>query len=226
MKKTILVLLTIPVLLYACGNSESDAEEVIVPVVQLDSVETPPVEVETTNGYEVGDMATDFSLMNIDDEQVSLADYTDAKGFIVIFTCNHCPFSVANEDRIIALDKKYKSQGYPVIAINPNNPAINEEDSFELMKVRAKEKGFTFPYLFDDGQKIYPQYGATKTPHVYVLEKTDEGNRVAYIGAIDDNANEETEVTKRYVEDAVDALLRGEQPTVTSTVAIGCSIKA
>ncbi|MFC4816744.1 thioredoxin family protein [Flavobacterium sp. GCM10023249] len=177
-------------------------------------------------GYQVGDKATDFSLKNINDKNVSLKDFKDAKGFIVVFTCNHCPFAVAYEDRIIALDKKYKALGYPVIAINPNNPAVQPKDSFELMKERAKEKGFTFPYLFDEGQKIYPQYGATKTPHVYLLQKTNEGNVVKYIGAIDDNYNDAAAVKVKYVENAVNSLLEGKEIEVKTTKAIGCSIKA
>ncbi len=216
--------LILPLFLIACSGPAETEEE----TVEVDSVETTINEediVLAESGYSVGDMATDFSLKNIDDQMVSLSDYDEAKGFIVIFTCNHCPFSVAYEDRIIALDKKYKEQGYPVIAINPNDPEVNPDDSFELMKERASEKGFTFPYLFDEGQEIYPQYGATKTPHVYILEKTDAGNRVAYIGAIDDNSKEPENVTEKYVENAVDALLNGNQPEVTETVAIGCSIK-
>ncbi|WP_306352236.1 thioredoxin family protein [Flavobacterium sp. '19STA2R22 D10 B1'] len=177
-------------------------------------------------GYTVGAIATDFSLKNIDNKKVSLKDYKDAKGFIVIFTCNHCPYAVAYEDRIIELDKKYKKLGYPVIAINPNDPAKQADDSFDKMKVRAKEKGFTFPYLFDEGQKIYPQYGATKTPHVYVLQKTKAGNEVKYIGAIDDNYQDEKAVKQKYVENAVDALLKNKAITVKETKAIGCSIKA
>lgn len=181
---------------------------------------------ETNTGYQVGDIATDFSLKNVNDKNVSLKDFKDAKGFIVVFTCNHCPFAVAYEDRIIALDKKYKALGYPVIAINPNNPEVQPKDSYELMKVRAKEKGFTFPYLFDEGQKIYPQYGATKTPHVYLLQKTDKGNVVKYIGAIDDNSNDASAVKTKYLENAVDELLNGKEVTVKTTKAIGCSIKA
>lgn len=179
-----------------------------------------------TKGYNVGDMATDFKLKNIDGKLVSLADYEQAKGFIVIFTCNTCPFSVANEDRIIALDRKYKNLGYPVIAINPNNPEAKPGDSFDQMQVRAKEKGFTFPYLFDEGQKVYPQYGATKTPHVYLLQKVDNGNQVKYIGAIDDSSRSEAGVKERFLENAVDALLEGKEIKVTETKAIGCSIKA
>ena len=94
-------------------------------------------------GYKIGDIATDFKLKNIDDKMVSLADYSEAKGYIIIFTCNTCPVSVAYEDRIIALDKKYKNIGFPVIAINPNDPEVQQGDSFELMKTRAKEKQFT-----------------------------------------------------------------------------------
>ena len=176
-------------------------------------------------GYEVGDLATDFSLKNIDGKMVSLADFTEAKGFIVIFTCNTCPVSVANEDRILALDAKYKEKGYPVIAINPNNPEVQKGDSFELMQVRAKEKGFTFPYLLDDGQKIYPQYGATATPHAFVLQKESEGLRVKYIGGIDDSSRKASDVKTKYVENAIDALLDGKPVEVTKTRAIGCSIK-
>jgi peroxiredoxin len=213
----------LPLALIACGGEEVETEETNE---VADSTETvAEVEEEVSEGYAIGDIATDFSLMNVDDQMVSLADYEDAKGYIVIFTCNHCPFSVAYEDRINALDAKYKGQGFPVIAINPNDPEVNEDDSFELMKVRAEEKGFTFPYLMDEGQEIYPQYGAKKTPHVFLLEKTEEGNRVAYIGAIDDNTNEPENVTEKYVENAVDALLKGEQPALTETVAIGCGIK-
>ncbi len=180
----------------------------------------------SAGGYKVGDIATDFSLKNIDGKMVSLKDFKDAKGFIVIFTCNHCPFAKAYEDRIIAIDKKYAKAGYPVIAINPNNPDKQKEDSFELMKERAKEKGFTFPYLFDDGQKIFPQYGATKTPHVYLLQKTDKGNVVKYIGAIDDNYEDASAVKQHYLQDAVNALLNGKEIMVKETKAIGCSIKA
>lgn len=179
-----------------------------------------------TRGYKVGDVATDFSLKNVDGKVVSLKDFNSAKGFIVIFTCNHCPFAKAYEDRIIALDKKFKPHGYPVIAINPNNPSKAPDDSFELMQERAKEKGFTFPYLFDDGQKIYPQYGATKTPHVYLLQKTAQGNIVKYIGAIDDNYEDESAVKQKYVEQAVEALQNGKDIETKETKAIGCSIKA
>lgn len=175
--------------------------------------------------YIPGDKAEDFSLKNIDGKMVSLSDFTEAQGFIVVFTCNTCPVSVANEDRIIELDKKYSSKGFPVIAINPNNPEVSAGDSFELMKVRAAEKGFTFPYLLDEGQKVYPKYGASRTPHVYVLEKENKDLIVRYVGSIDNSARDPYAATDRYVENAVDALLKGQEIELASTKAIGCSIK-
>lgn len=176
-----------------------------------------------SKGYTIGDTIEDFSLKNIDGKMVSLADYTNAKGYIIIFTCNMCPYSVANEDRIIALDTKYKALGFPVIAINPNDPKASKGDGFEDMKVRAKEKGFTFPYLFDEGQKVYPKFGASKTPRVYIVTK--DNFKVEYIGAIDNSSRNPDRVTEKYAENAVDALLAGKKPTKTETRAIGCSIK-
>jgi peroxiredoxin len=181
------------------------------------------------NGYDIGDIATDFNLENIDGKFVSLSDFNDAKGFIIVFTCNTCPYAVLYEDRIEALNKKYASQGYPLIAIMPNNVQTKPGDSMKSMKQRAIDKGFTFPYLMDAGQKIYPQYGATKTPHVYVLESAMRGcdfvNVVRYIGSIDDNYKDATLVKTNYVEDAVNALLKGNDIKETKTKAIGCSIK-
>jgi len=175
-----------------------------------------------TSGYQPGDKATDFKLKSVDGKMYSMADYKDAKGFIVVFTCNHCPFAVKYEDRVIELAKKYKSKGYILLAINPNDPAAAPDDSYELMKVRAKEKGFTFPYLFDEGQKIYPQYGATKTPHVFLLDKN---LIVKYIGAIDDNVEDASAVKEKFLENAIASLEKGQEPEVPLTKAIGCTIK-
>jgi peroxiredoxin len=186
---------------------------------------SPNVNYKNVTGYEIGDVATDFALKNIDDKIVSLKDFKEAKGFVIIFTCNHCPYSVAYEDRIIAINEKYKNEGYPVIAINPNDTKEYPADSFENMKIRAKEKGFTFPYLFDTGQKIYPQYGATKTPHVFVLEKQGVKHIVQYIGAIDDNYQDASAVKNKYLENALNDLIAGQPIKTTKTVAIGCRIK-
>lgn len=224
--KTKILSLFLLVLLIACKGEKKESTELNDSKPLKEKVISQNIKKEVNmKGYDIGDLATDFSLMNIDDKKVSLSDYKDAKGFIVIFTCNHCPFSVAYEDRIIALDKKYKDSGYPVIAINPNNPESYPTDSFEAMKIRAKEKGFTFPYLFDDGQHIYPQYGATKTPHVFLLQKEAKGNVVKYIGAIDDNYSDIAAVKEHFLANAVDALLKGTDIKVNKTKAIGCSIK-
>ncbi len=178
-----------------------------------------------SQGYEVGDYATDFKLRNVDGEHVSLEDYNDAKGFIVIFTTNHCPYAVAWEDRIIALDKMYKAKGYPVVAINPNSADAYPADSYDKMIERAEDKGFTFPYLHDEKQEIYKIYGATKTPHVYVLNKEQDKLKVAYIGAIDNNYRNAEEADEHYVQDAVNNLLAGKNPDPDFTRAIGCGIK-
>lgn len=175
-----------------------------------------------TTGYQVGDTAIDFKLKNVDGKMVAMKDFKDAKGFIVIFTCNHCPYAVANEDRIIALHKKYAAKGFPVIAINPNDVGKQPEDSFDKMIERSKSKKFPFVYLYDESQDIAKTYGAAKTPHVYLLDK----NRVVkYIGAIDDSPKESSGVSKKYVEDAIEAMLKGKAIPVENTKAIGCTIK-
>jgi len=176
-------------------------------------------------GYAIGDVATDFKLENIDGNFVSLSDFKQAKVCIIVFTCNTCPYAVAYEDRIEALNKEYAPKGYPVIAIMPNNVQSKPGDSMTAMQKRAKEKGFTFPYLIDADQSIYPQYGATKTPHVYILESTEKGPVVQYIGAIDDNYKDAALVKTKYVKNAVDALLNGVAFEVHKTKAIGCTIK-
>ena len=176
-------------------------------------------------GYKVGDEAAAFKLKNVDGKMVNLYQYPDAKGFVVIFTCNHCPYARAYEDRIIAIDKEYKPKGFPVIAINPNDATIQPDDSYEMMQKRALEKGFTFPYLYDESQTVVNTYGATRTPHVYVLTKKGEKLYVRYIGAIDNNYQDPEQVTEKYLVNALEALLAGKDPAVTFTKAIGCTIK-
>jgi len=170
----------------------------------------------------VGSQAADFKLKNVDDSMVSLADYKGVNGYIVVFTCNTCPYAEMYEDRIIALHNKYASQGYPVVAINPNDPSVKPGDDFASMQVRSKEKKFPFKYLFDDGQKVYPTFGATRTPHIYLL---DANRYVRYIGAIDDNAQSPELVTVKYLENAIAALKSGNNPDPAETKAIGCTIK-
>ena len=173
-------------------------------------------------GYAIGEVAQDFSLKNVSGDTISLSDYKDSKGIIVVFTCNHCPFAQLYEQRIIDLHRTFAPQGFPVVAINPNSPLVVPEDSFEKMQERAKIKHYPFAYLFDEYQTVYPRFGATRTPHVFVL---DEQRAVRYIGAIDNNAEAPNSSTKRWVEDAVNALIRGESPEKISTKSVGCTIK-
>ena len=179
-------------------------------------------ETMVSDGYQPGDKATDFKLKSVDGKMYSMSDYKDAKGFIVVFTCNTCPFAIKYDDRVNTLAKKYKSKGYVLLAINPNDPDSQPKDAYNLMQAKAKDKGFVFPYLVDEGQKIYPQYGATKTPHVFLLDKNLV---VKYIGAIDDNADDASAVKEKYLENAIAALESGKDPSPATTKAIGCSIK-
>ncbi len=206
----------------SCKNEQKKtSEEVAVNTTETENSEETP----TAVGYNIGDTATDFKLKDISGKMVSLSDYKEAKGFIVIFTCNTCPFAVASEERMVALDAEFKSKGYPVIAINPNNPKVQPDDTFELMQAKAKEAGFTFPYLYDDSQTVYAKYGATKTPHVYLLQKESGKNVVKYIGAIDDNVKNASAVKDRFLANAVNELLAGKEVSVKETKAIGCSVK-
>ena len=176
-------------------------------------------------GVKVGDSAPEFRLKNVDGSVVSLKDYSNQKGAILVFTCNHCPYSVKYEDRIIKLHEQFAPLGYPVIAINPNDPVKVPEDSYENMKNRAKEKSFGFPYLVDETQEIAKAYGAKRTPHVYVVSLTKDGWKVMYIGAIDDNASDAAAAETFFVSDAVTDLLAGRLPARPLTKAIGCTIK-
>ena len=173
----------------------------------------------------IGMVAPQFALKNIDGKNVSLKDFSNEKGAIVIFTCNHCPYSKMYEDRIVALDAQYKEMGFPVVAINPNDPIEYKSDNFANMKKRAKEKGFTFPYLVDDSQEIAKAYGATRTPHVFLVVNEGERQVVRYVGAIDDNPQDEKGVETKFLETAIETIAKGETPDPDYTKAVGCGIK-
>lgn len=176
----------------------------------------------TGGGYKVGDTAQDFSLMNVKGKQVSLASIKNAKGYIVVFTCNHCPYAKAYEQRIIDLHKKYAPMGFSVVAINSNDKDVQPQDSYDNMKKLAKKKKYPFNYVYDETQEIAKAFGATRTPHVYVLDKD---RVVRYIGAIDDNSEDPAMAKEHYVANAVDALLSGKEIATKETKAIGCGIK-
>lgn len=172
-----------------------------------------------------GDTAPDFKLKNVDGKEVSFASFPKAKGYIVVFTCNTCPYAVGYEQRIIDLDNKFRPQGYPVIAINPNDPEASKADTFDKMQELAKSKKYPFPYLFDAGQKVTDEYGAKHTPHLFIVSKTAKGNVVEYVGAID-NDPEGTKADKtKYAEDVIAALKSNQKPAITQTKEIGCTVK-
>lgn len=181
----------------------------------------------STGGLKVGDKAADFNLKNIDGKYYSLSAIKDAdgktpKGYIVVFTCNTCPYAVAYEDRLIELHNTYAPKGYPVVAIMPNDTEAKPGDSFEAMKKRAKAKNFPFVYLIDEKQEVLPKYGATRTPEIYLL---DSKLTLRYTGAIDDNFQDAESVKNKYVENAIAAIEKGKNPDPGFTKAVGCSIK-
>ncbi len=173
----------------------------------------------------VGSKAPSFSLKGVDGKTVSLSDYNNSEGVILIFSCNTCPVVVAYEDRIIELEKQFGAKGFPVVAVNSNDPTQSPGDSFDEMKKRAADKGFSFPYLFDVDQSVVTAYGASRTPEVFILKKSGDGFVVAYTGAIDDNSQDASAVEEKFVENAVNALLGGSAPRPDATKAVGCSIK-
>lgn len=185
------------------------------------------VNVFAQEGYKPGAEITDFKLRNIDGKTVSLSGMQDAKGYIVVFTCNHCPYAKAYEDRIIALHKKFAPEGYPVVAINSNDPKAEPQDSYANMKVRAEQKKFPFVYLFDENQDVAKRFGAVRTPHVFLVQKDLNTNKmiVRYVGAIDDNWEDAKATKQQYVADAIESLNAGTPVAVQETKAIGCTIK-
>lgn len=175
--------------------------------------------------YKAGDYASDFKLRNVDGKLVSLSQFDNAKGFIVVFSCNTCPMVKKYEDRIIALNNEFSKKGFPVVAINSNDKTVSPGDSFEEMKNLANSKGYDFEYLYDETQAVARQFGATNTPHVYVLSKNDGKLKVEYVGAIDNNADNGDAADKKYVAETVNNLLKGDKPAITSSKAVGCGIK-
>lgn len=166
----------------------------------------------------------DFTLMNVDGHPVSLADYPDAKGFVVVFTCNHCPFAKLYPPRFNQFYEKYASLGVPLIAISSTDTVMYEEDSYARMCAKAKAEHFQFPYLWDAQQTVAKNFDAQKTPHAFVIWKEKGRWVVKYNGAFDDNGAHPELVREPYVANAVEALLAGRQVKVEETASIGCQI--
>ncbi|MBD2756179.1 thioredoxin family protein [Spirosoma validum] len=180
---------------------------------------------QVTQGYNLGDAIADFHLKNVDGRTVSLADYRTQKGLIVVFTSNHCPFSKNYEDRLMALDRKFAPQGYPILAIMPNDPAAYEDDSFDNMKARARDRSYPYAYVIDETQSTARAFGATRTPQVYVLKQTNGQFILEYVGTVDDSPQDSASAQRRYVDEAVSSLLSGRPVQSPITKPIGCAIK-
>ncbi|MDD4268117.1 MAG: thioredoxin family protein [Pirellulales bacterium] len=170
-------------------------------------------------GVKIGDKAPPWSgIIGIDDKEHSLADLKQAKAVVLVFTCNHCPVAQAYEDRLVALQRDYRDKGVRLVAVNVNNL---DADKLGPMKVRAKEKQFNFPYLYDPTQKMGRDYGATKTPEIFVL---DGERKIAYHGPVDDSQNPD-KVKTQHLRQALDAILAGKAPPKAEVLAFGCTIK-
>ncbi|MCW3121795.1 MAG: redoxin [Flavipsychrobacter sp.] len=174
--------------------------------------------------YAADKTISDFSLKNIDGKSVALKDYPSAKGFIIVFTCNHCPFAKLYPPRLNELNKKYKALGVPLIAISSTDTIVFEEDTYLKMVAKAKQEKFNFPYLFDGAQQVAKNFATQKTPHAFVVWKEHGQYIIKYSGAIDDNGAQPKQVKHSYIAEAVDALLNGKEVAVKETRSIGCQV--
>ena len=166
----------------------------------------------------------DFSLKNVDGKTVSLSDNPNAKGYIIVFTCNHCPFAKLYPKRLNQLNKKYFSLGVPLIAISSTDTIMYAEDCYDKMIAKAKSGKYNFPYLYDSAQSVAKNYNAERTPQAFVIWKENDKWVVKYKGAIDDNGAEPKLVNENYVANAVDELLKGNQVKQPITGSVGCKI--
>ena len=169
----------------------------------------------------VGEPAPPFALTGVDGREHSLGDYDDAELLVLIQSCNHCPYVIAWEGRMIELQAEYAGRGVRLVAVNSNDAARYPDDSFEQMTARAAERGFNFDYLYDPSQEVAESLGSERTPEVFVF---DRERQLVYHGAIDDN-RDETAVERPYLRDALDAVLAGGRPAVAETPAVGCTVK-
>jgi peroxiredoxin len=176
-----------------------------------------------TEELTIGSNAPAFAnLPGTDGQQHSLSSFADKKVVVVVFSCNHCPYVQAYEERMIAFQRGYAAKGVQLIAINSNETDHYPEDNFGEMVKRAKSKGYNFPYLRDDDQAVANAYGATHTPEFFVF---DEKRKLRYRGKFDDNYQNPAAVKAHYLTAAVDALLSGKEVTEPETYSVGCTIK-
>jgi peroxiredoxin len=165
---------------------------------------------------------TDVKMKNVDGKDVTIAQVKGEKGTLVVFTCNHCPYSMGWEERIVAMGNEYSKRGIGVIAVNSNDPAVNAGDGFEGMQERAKERGMTFPYVVDATSGVAKAFGATRTPEAFLFDKN---GKLVYHGTIDDNMKDASAVKETYLKNALESVANGQDVQVKETKALGCGIK-
>ncbi|HEY4756231.1 MAG TPA: thioredoxin family protein [Ignavibacteriaceae bacterium] len=175
-----------------------------------------------TKTLQIDSSVPDFNLPSTDGKKYSLDSFKDKKALIIIFSCNHCPYVQAYENRIMAIQKDYEERGAAVAAINSNDSAQYSEDSFEEMKKRAAKKKFNFIYLRDEDQSAAKSFDASHTPEIFLFNGE---RKLVYHGKIDDNWQEEQKIKTKYLRDALDELLSGKEISVPETYSIGCTIK-
>ena len=169
----------------------------------------------------LGEPAPGFTLTGVDGREHALADYDEAEFLVLIQSCNHCPYVIAWEERMIGVQADYADRGVRLVAVNSNDASRYPGDSFEQMTARAAERGFNFDYLCDPTQGVARALGSERTPEVFLF---DRERRLVYHGAIDDNRDEDA-VERRYLRDALDAALAGGRPALAETPPVGCSVK-
>jgi peroxiredoxin len=174
------------------------------------------------NKLKIDSSIPNFSLNGVDDKTYTLNSFSDKKNLIVIFSCNHCPYVQAYEDRIISLQKEFEKDGVQIIAINSNDDVKYPDDSFDEMKKRANAKKFNFPYLHDETQGVAKAFGATHTPQIFLFDKN---RKLKYEGKIDDNWQEPENVKSKYLREAILEVLNEKEVSVPETFSIGCTIK-
>jgi peroxiredoxin len=177
---------------------------------------------ETLSNLKVGDKALSFDLPGVDGRNHSLAQYSNKKAVAAIFSCNHCPYVRAWEDRMVKIQEDYANKGVQLIAINANDATKYPDDSFDKMKEHAHEKNFNFPYLRDESQKVAREYGAERTPEVFLFDRM---GALRYHGVIDDNYDDPSAVKVHYLRNALDAVLSGSKAQTAETMPVGCTIK-
>jgi peroxiredoxin len=166
--------------------------------------------------------SADVKMKSVDGKEMSIADVKGKAGTLVVFTCNHCPFAKMWESRIVELGNAYQSKGIGVVAVNANDPAVAAEDGYDQMVSRAKEKGFSFPYVVDSTSGVAKAFGAARTPEAFLFDKD---GKLVYHGAVDDNGQEPEKVENAYLKNALEAVAGGKAVPVAETKSIGCGIK-